>query len=127
MENITRIFIIPSRRNLFIQENVFKNAPIKGLAIALNTNSGNAGYSHESPFNCQPFHLSELRSIRNGRAIVSLKPTCPCRPYVTTMKAMNFNEVFLALPVEDFQKHCFCFFLFDFTTECSRTVALSRT
>ena len=32
-------------------------------------------------------------------AIISLKTTCPCRPYVTTWKAMNFNEVFLALPV----------------------------
>ena len=40
-----------------------------------------------------------------GRAIVSLDTTSRCRLYVTTLKAMQFNEVFSALPIDDFQTH----------------------
>ena len=54
-----------------------------------------------------------LRIIRGGRAIISLDTTSPCRPYVTTMKAMQFNEDFPAL-LEDFQNHYFL--VFDLTS-----------
>ena len=105
METIARIFIILSRQNQFIQENIFNNAPIRRVAVAMNTNSAVAGSFHKNPFSYQQFHLRELRFIRGGRAIVSLDTTSPCRPYVTTMKAMHFNEDFPALPMEDFQNH----------------------
>ena len=97
METIARTFII--------QENVFNNAPIRRIAVAMNTNSAVAGSFHENLFNYQQFHLRELRIIRSGRAIISLDTTSPCRPYVTTMKAMLFNKVFPALPMEDLQNH----------------------
>ena len=71
----------------------------------MNTNSAVAGSFHENPFSYQQFHLRELRIILGGRAIVSLDTSSPCRPYVTTMKAMQFNEDFPALPMEDFQNH----------------------
>ena len=71
----------------------------------MKTNLAVAGPFHENPFNYQQFHLRELRNIRGGRAIISLDTTSPCRPYVTTMKAMQFNEDFPALPMEDFQNH----------------------
>ena len=105
METIARTFIIPSRQNQFIQENVFNNAPIRRIAVALNANSAVAGSFHENPFNYQQFNLSELKIIRGRRAIISLDTTSPCRPYVITMKAMQFNEVFPALPMENFQNH----------------------
>ena len=105
MDIIERTFIIPSRQNQFIQENIFNNAPIRRVAVAMNTNSAVAGSFHENPFSYQQFHLRELRIIRDGRAIVSLDTTSPCRHYVTTMKAMQFNEDFPALPMEDFQNH----------------------
>ena len=35
----------------------------------------------------------------------SLDTTSPCRPYVTTMKTMQFNEDFLALPMKIFQNN----------------------
>ena len=105
MKFITRTFIIPSRQNQFIQVNVFNNAPIRIIAVAMNTNSAVAGSFHESPFNYQLFHLRELRIIRVGRAMFSLDTTSPCRPYVTTMKAMQFNEDFLALPMKIFQNN----------------------
>ena len=71
----------------------------------MNTNSAVAGSFYENPFNYQKFHLRELRIIRGGRAIISLDTTSPCRPYVTTMKAMQLNKDFPALPMEDFQNH----------------------
>ena len=105
METIARTFIIPSRQNQFIQENIFNNAPIRRITVAMNTNSAVAGSFHENPFSYQQFHLRELRIIRCGRAIVSLDTTYPCRPCVTTMKAMQFNEDFPAQTIEGFQNH----------------------
>ena len=86
METIARTFVIPSRQNHFIQENVFNNAPIRKIVVAMNTNSAVAGSLHENPFNYQQFHLREHRIIRSGRAIISLDTTSPCRLYVTTMQ-----------------------------------------
>ena len=94
METIARTFIIPSRQNQFIQENVFNYALIRRTAVAINTNSAVAGSFHKNPFNYQQFRLRELRIIRGGGAIISLDTTSPCRPYVTTIKAMQFNEDF---------------------------------
>ena len=65
----------------------------------MNTNSAVAGSFHENSFNYQQFHLRELRTIRGGRAIISFDTTSSCRPFVTTMKAMQFNEDFPALPL----------------------------
>ena len=75
------------------------------MAVAMNKNLAVAGSFHKNPFNDQQFHLRERRIIRGGRAIVSLDTTSPCRPYVTTLKAMQFNEDFLALAMEDFENH----------------------
>ena len=105
METITRIFIILFRQNQLIQENTFNNAPKRRIAVAMNTNSAVAESNHENPFNYQHFLLRKLRIIQDGRAIVSLETISPCRLYVTTMKEMQFNEDFPALPMEDFQNH----------------------
>ena len=101
METIARTFIIPSGQNQFIQENVFNNAPIRRIAIAMNTNSAFTGHFQENPFHYQKFGLRELRVVRGGRAIVSVD----CRACVTTMKAMSFNEELPALPHYPFQNH----------------------
>ena len=105
METIARTFIIPSRQNQFIQENVFNNAPIRRKAVAMSTNSAVAGSFLENFFHYQQFLLREPRVVRGASAIISLDTTSPCRPYVTTMKAMQFNENFPALSIEDFQNH----------------------
>ena len=105
METIARTFIIPSGRNQFIQENVFNNAPIRRVAIAMNTNSAFTGRFQENPFHYQKLGLRELRIVRGGRAIVSLDTTNDCRAYVTTMKAINFNEEIPALMNHQFQNH----------------------
>ena len=100
METISRTFIIPSGQNQFVQENVFNNAPIRIIAIAMNTNSSFTGDFQENHFHYRKFGLRELRI-----AIVSVDTTNDCRAYVTTMKAMNFNEEVPALPNNLLQNH----------------------
>ena len=105
METIARSFIIPSVQNQFIQENVFSNAPIRRVAIAMNTNSAFTGHFQESPFHYRKFGLRGLGIVRGGRTVVSIDTTNNCRTYVTTMKAMNFNQEIPALPNDFFTDH----------------------
>ena len=39
LETLAKIFIIPVRQNQFTQENISNNAPVRRIAIAMNTNS----------------------------------------------------------------------------------------
>ena len=80
----------------------------------MNKNSAFTGHFQENPFHYQKFCLRELRIIRGGRAIVSVDTTNDCRAYLTTMKAMNFNEEVPALPIDLFQNHYVL--VFDHTT-----------
>ena len=111
METIARTFIIPFRQNLFGKESIFINSPIRRIAVAKNTKSAVTGSFHENHLNDQQFHLRELKVIRGGRAIVSLDTTSPCRPYVTTLRAMQLNEDFPARPMEVLQITIFVFLL----------------
>ena len=69
----------------------------------MNTNSAFTGHFQEHLFHFQKFCLRELRTVRGGRAIVSLVTTNDCRADVTIMKAMNFNEEIPALPNHQFE------------------------
>ena len=113
METFGRTFFIPSGHNQFIQENVSNNAPIRIIAIAMNTNSAFTLHFQEYLFHYQKNGLRELRIIQGGIAIISVD-TIDCRTYVTTMKAMNFNEEIPLLPNNLFQN---CYLLvFDLTS-----------
>ena len=50
LETLAKTFIIPARQNQFIQENIFNNAPIRRVAIAMNTNSAFTGSFTENQF-----------------------------------------------------------------------------
>ena len=67
LETVAKTFIIPARQNQFIQENIFNIAPIRRVAIAMNTNSAFTGYFTENPFWCQQFDLRQIR-IRRGES-----------------------------------------------------------
>ena len=43
LETLAKTCIIPARQNQFIQKNIFNNAPVRPIAIALNTNSAFTG------------------------------------------------------------------------------------
>ena len=44
LEILVKRFNIPARQNQLIQENTFNNAPIRRVAIAMNTNSASTGF-----------------------------------------------------------------------------------
>ena len=105
LETLAKTFIIPARQNQFIQENIFNNAPIRRIAIAMNTNSAFTGSFTENPFWYQQFDLRQIRILRGGQPIVDFDTADNCRLYVTTMKAMNFQDDIPSIPIDDFKDH----------------------
>ena len=86
LETLAKTFIIPARHNQFIQENNFNNAPIRRVAIAVT------GSFTENPFWYQQFDFRQIRTLGGRQLIVDFDTADNCRLYVTTMKAMNFQD-----------------------------------
>ena len=101
----TKTFIVPARQNQFIQENIFNNAPIGRIAIAMNANSAFTGSFTENPFWYQQFDLRKIRILRGGQPMADYDAADNCRLYVTTMKAMNFRDDIPSIPIDDFKDH----------------------
>ena len=104
LEILAKTFL-PARQNQFIQDNIFNNNPIGRVAIAMNTNSALAGSFTENPFWYQQFDLRQIRILRGGQPIVDFDTADNCRLYVSTMKAMNFQDHFPSIPIDDFKDH----------------------
>ena len=105
LETLAKTFIIPARQNQFIQGNIFNNAPIRRIAIAMNTNSAFTCYFTENPFWYQQFDLRQIRILIGGQPIVDFDTADNCRLYMTTMKAMNFQDDIPSIPIDDFKDH----------------------
>ena len=105
LETLAKALIIPARQNQLIQENIFNNAPIRRVAIAMNTNSDFTGSFTENPFWYQQFGLRQIRILRGGQPIVDFDTVDNCRLYVTTMKAMNFQDDIPSIPIDDFKDY----------------------
>ena len=105
LETLTKTFIIPARQNQFIEENIFNNAPVRRIAIAMNTNSAFTGSYSENLFWYQEFDLRQIRILRGGQPIVDFDAADNCRLCVTTMKAMNFQDDIPSTPIDKFKDH----------------------
>ena len=105
LEPLAKTFVIPARQNQFIQEKIFENAPVRRIAIAMNTNSVFTGSYTENPFLYQHFDLRQTRILRGGQPIVDFDAADNCRLYVTTMKAMNFQDDIPSIPIDNFKDH----------------------
>ena len=66
LETLAKTFIIPARQNQFIPEKIFLNAPVRRIAIAMNTNSAFIASFTENPFWYQQFELRQYRILRGG-------------------------------------------------------------
>ena len=60
LDILAKTFVIPARQNQFIQENVLNNAPVRRIAIAINTNSAFTGSYTENPFWYQQLELRQI-------------------------------------------------------------------
>ena len=105
LESLAKTFIIPARKNQFIQENISNNAPVRRIAIAMNTNSAFTGSYTEKSFWYQQFELRQIRILRGGQLIVDFVAADNCRLYVTTMKAMKFQDDIPSIPIDNFKDH----------------------
>ena len=105
LETLAKTFNIPARQNQFIQENNFNNAAIRRVAIAMNTNFAFTGSFTENPFWYQEIDLRQIRVLRGGQPIVDFDTAHNYRLYVTTMKAMKFQDDIPSIPIDDFKHH----------------------
>ena len=105
LETLAKTSIIPARRNQFIQENIFNNAPVRWIAFAMNTNSAFTGSYTENPFWYQQFDVRQIIILRRGQPIVDFDAADNCRLYVTTIKAMNFQDDIPSVPIDNFEDH----------------------
>ena len=80
----------------------------------MNSNSAFTGHFAENPFWYQQFNLRVMRILRGGQSIVHHDTTDNCRLFVTTMKAMNFEDDIPSIPVDNFKDHCVL--VFDLTS-----------
>ena len=57
METSAKTYIIPAQQNQFIQKNIFNNASMRRITIAMNSNSAFTGSFAKNPFWYQQFNL----------------------------------------------------------------------
>ena len=105
LETLANTFIIPARQNQFIQENIFNNAPVRRIAVAMITKSAFTESYTENPFWYQHFDLKQIRILRGGQPTVDFDAADNCRLYVTTMKAKNFQYDIRSIPIDNFKDH----------------------
>ena len=108
------------KKNQFIQENIFNNAPVRRIAIAMNTNSAFTGSYSENQFWYPQFDIRQTRNFKGGQAFVDVGGAENCRLYVTTMKAMNFQDDIPSIPIDVFEDHYLL--VFDLTSMQDATV-----
>ena len=105
METLAQTFINPARQNQFIQENIFNNAPIRRIGNEVNSNSAFTCSFAENVYWYQQFNLRDIRILRGGQPIFHHVTTDSCCSYVTTRKAVNFQDDIPSIPVDNFQDH----------------------
>ena len=69
------------------------------------TNSAFTGSYTEKLFWYQQFDLRQIRLVRGCQPIVDFDVAVNCRLFVTTMKAMNFEDDIPSLPIDIFKDH----------------------
>ena len=71
----------------------------------MNTNSAFTGFYSENPFRYQLFDLRQIRIFRGGQPSVDFDAADNWRLYVTTMKALNFQDVVPSISIDNFKDH----------------------
>ena len=69
----------------------------------MNTNSAFTSSFTENQVWYQQFDLRHVRMLRGGQPNVDFDTADNCRLYVTTMKAMNFQDDVPSIPIDDFK------------------------
>ena len=113
-ETLAKIFISPATQNQFIHENISNNAPVRRIAVAIITNSEFTRSFTENPFCDQQFVLRQIRILKTRQAIVDFDAADNFRLYITTKRAMNFQDDIPSIAIDIFKDHYVL--LFDLTS-----------
>ena len=104
LETLAKSFIIPARQNQSVQENIFNNAPVRRIDIAMKAGSAFTGSYTENPFWNQQFDLRQKNSeVPNQLTILMLDEADNCRVYVTTLEIMIFQDDIPLIPIDNFE------------------------
>ena len=106
LETLAKAFIIPAKQNQIIQENIINKAPVRRTAIAMNTKSALTESYTEKSFWYHHFGPAQVRILREVQPIVNFEDADIFCLYVTTMKAMNFQDNISSIPIDHFNDHC---------------------
>ena len=101
---VVKILNTPARQNKFIEEDFFNNAPVQRMVFAMKTKSAVTGLNIENPFSYMHLQLRQLKILKGGQSIVDFD-AANCRLYVTTMEAMNFQDVIPSILTDNFKDH----------------------
>ena len=71
----------------------------------MTTNSAFTGSYTGNSFGYQLFDLRQIRILRGGQPTVDFDAADNCRLYVTTMKAMKFQDDIPSIPTDNFKDH----------------------
>ena len=105
-----KTFIIPAGQNSFIKENVFNNAPIRRIAIAMNTNADFTGSLASNPYHYQKFDLREIKIYRNGQPLIICNTEQNVRPFHQTLTSLNFLQDGPGISLSEFEDHFYLVF-----------------
>ena len=114
---LAKTFVIPNGQNQYIYENIFNNAPIRRLAIAMNTNTAFTGSLKTNPFHYQKFNLRSIWIVRGSHVVVDMDTTDNVQSYITTMRALKFDEDGPGIPLEEYPEHFVQVFDLNYTQE----------
>ena len=104
-EILAKSFIILARKNQFNHENIFNKAPVRRITTAVKTDSLFTGSNTENPFWYQQFDLREFGILRGGQPNVDFDEADNSCLYITTWKAMNFQDDIPSIPISIFEGH----------------------
>ncbi len=123
-EIIPKTFVMPMGAKQFKQEDVFERAPIRRLILALHTKSAFRGKSDGNPFWFQKLNLRKVKNIRGSQALVDLDARENFEAFVTTLKALKFNDDRPGFKKEDYENRYVLTFDLTSTQEANVTMYL---
>ena len=95
---------MPDKTNSFKKAS-FNIAPVRRIAIAKITNSAFTGSYTENPLCYQQYRLRQVRIFRVGQLILDFDAADTCCHYVTTIKAINFQDDISSISIDKFKEH----------------------
>ena len=105
LETIAKIFIIFGRKNQFIQETFSTMLQFVALLLQSLQTLRSLDIIPENPFWYQQFDLRQSRRLNGGQPFVAFDAADICRLVVTAMKAMNFQDDIISIPIDNLKGH----------------------